>query len=95
METLAFDRPFVRVSPNFLDSVGQMAFRFLVANSFKVHFLHFGLHLGDSYLKLPCEHYTFSEPCQLSLPSAWTGVIFYRCFVAFGIMYYTIKLSGL
>ena len=35
----------------FFDSVGQMAFRFLVANSFKVHFLHFGLHLGDSYLK--------------------------------------------
>jgi len=51
METLAFDRAFVRVLPNFLDSVGQMAFRFLVANSFKVHFLHFGLHLEDSYLK--------------------------------------------
>ena len=33
------------------DSVGQMAFRFLVANSFKVHFLHFELHLGDSYQK--------------------------------------------
>ena len=26
-------------------------FRFLVANSFKVHFLHFGLHLGNSYQK--------------------------------------------
>ena len=26
-------------------------FAFLVANSFKVHYLHFGLHLGDSYLK--------------------------------------------
>ena len=24
----AFDRPFVRISPNFLDSVGQMVFRF-------------------------------------------------------------------
>lgn len=35
----------------FLDSVGQMVFRFLVANSFKVHFLHFELHLGDSYQK--------------------------------------------
>ncbi len=36
---------FVRVSPNYLDSVGQMVFCFLVANSFKVHFLHFELHL--------------------------------------------------
>ena len=38
METLAFDRPFVRVSPNFLDSVGQMAFRFLYDQFFQSAF---------------------------------------------------------
>ena len=35
----------------FLDSVGQMVFRFLVANSFKVQKMHFELHLGNSYQK--------------------------------------------
>ena len=38
METLAFDRAFVRVLPNFLDSVGQMAFRFLYDQFFQSAF---------------------------------------------------------
>ena len=44
-------RAFVQVLQFFLDSVGQMVFRFLVANSFKVQKMHFELHLGNSYQK--------------------------------------------